>query len=210
MPFSIYQASVPVYSRQLKALSAILDKAAAYASQRKIDPAVLIQARLYPDMLPFARQVQIACSHAIRGSARLSGAEPMSLEDKASSFEDLKALIAKTLEFVKGVDAQKMEGMEYRDITFPAGDRKITLKGAAISCISRCRTSIFTSPPPTTSFVTTDWRSARTIIWARPSEPGLTGVAGNAQTYVRGASRPWGACRGSSASDPFRTVRRPA
>ena len=64
MTFSIYQASVPVYRRRLEALSAILDKASAYASQRKIDPAVLIQARLYPDMLPLARQVQIACSHA--------------------------------------------------------------------------------------------------------------------------------------------------
>jgi hypothetical protein len=130
MTFSLYQASVPVYSRRLEALSAILDKAAAYTSQRKIDPAVLIQARLYPDMLPLARQVQIACSHAIRGSARLSRAEPMSLEDKASSFEDLKALIAKTLEFVKGVDAQKMAGMEDRDITFPVGDDKMTLKGS--------------------------------------------------------------------------------
>ena len=130
MTFSIYQASVPVYVRQLGALSSILDKAAAYASQRKIDPGVLIQARLYPDMLPLARQVQIACGHAIRGSARLSGAEPMSLEDKASSFDDLKALIAKTLEFVRGVDAKKMDGMEDREITFPIGDNKMTLKGS--------------------------------------------------------------------------------
>ena len=129
MPFSIFEASVPVYTRRLEALSAILDKAAAYASQRKIDPAVLIQARLYPDMLPLARQVQISCSYALRGSARLSGAEPTSLEDKASSFDDLKALIAKTLEVLKGVDPKKMEGMEDREITFPAGDRKMTLRG---------------------------------------------------------------------------------
>jgi uncharacterized protein len=130
MPFSIYQASVPVYSRRLEALSTILDKAAGYTSQRKIDPAVLIQARLYPDMLPLARQVQIACGHAVRGSARLSGAEPTSLDEKAASFDDLKALISKTLALIKTVDAKKMEGMEDRDITFPAGDRKITLKGA--------------------------------------------------------------------------------
>ncbi len=129
MTFSIYQASVPVYIRRLEALSAILDKAAAYASQRKIDPAVLIQARLYPDMLPLARQVQIACSHALRAAARLSGAEPTSVEDKANSFDDLKALIAKTLEFLKGVDAKKMEGMQDREITYPVGDRKMTLKG---------------------------------------------------------------------------------
>jgi hypothetical protein len=130
MTFSIYQASVPVYIRRLEALSAILDKAAAYTSQRKIDPAVIIQARLFPDMLSLARQVQIACCHALRGSARLSGAEPMTLEDKASSFDDLKELIAKTLEFLKRVDAKKMEGMQDREITFPAGDRNMTLNGA--------------------------------------------------------------------------------
>ena len=128
MTFSIYQASVPVYTRRLEALSAILDKAAAYASQRKIDPAALIQARLYPDMLPLGRQVQIACSHAVRGAARLSGAEPASVEDKETSFDDLKARIAKTLAFLKDVDAKKMEGMEDREITYPVGDRKMTLK----------------------------------------------------------------------------------
>jgi uncharacterized protein len=130
MTLSIYQASVPVYIRRLEALSAILDKAAAYASQRKIDPAALIQARLYPDMLPLARQVQITCSHAVRGGARLSGAEPPSVEDKETSFDDLKGRIAKTLEFLKSVDAKKMDGMEDREITFPAGDHKVTLKGA--------------------------------------------------------------------------------
>ena len=130
MTLSIYQASVPVYVKRLEALSTILDKAAAYASQRKIDPAVLIQARLFPDMLPLSRQVQIACSHAIRGSARLSGAEPMSVDDKVSSFDDLKALISKTMEIVKAVDPKKMEGMEDRDITFPAGDQKRTLSGS--------------------------------------------------------------------------------
>ena len=130
MAFSIYQASVPVYTRQLKALSAILDKAAGYASQRQIEPAALLHARLYPDMLPLARQVQIACSHAMRGAARLSGAEPASVGDKENTFDDLKALIAKTLEFLKSVDAKKMEGMEDREITFPAGDKKMTLKGA--------------------------------------------------------------------------------
>jgi len=130
MTFSIYQASVPVYIRRLEALSAILDRAAAYASERKIDPAALIQARLYPDMFPLARQVQIACSHAVRGAARLSGAEPASVEDKEASFDDLKGRVAKTLAFLKSVDAKKMDGMEDREITYPAGDRKVTLKGA--------------------------------------------------------------------------------
>lgn len=130
MTFSIYDASVPVYTRRLKALAAILEKAAAYATQRKIEPATLIQARLYPDMLPLAVQVQISCSYALRGAARLTGAEPMNLDDKAASFDDLKVLIAKTLEFLKSVDARKMDGAQDRDITFPAGDRKQTMNGS--------------------------------------------------------------------------------
>jgi hypothetical protein len=72
-------------------------------------------------MLPLARQVQIACSHAMRGAARLSRAEPPSVEDKANSFDDLKALIAKTLEFLNGVDAKKMEGVSETEITSPLG-----------------------------------------------------------------------------------------
>jgi hypothetical protein len=82
MAFSIYQASVPVYTRQLTALSAILDKAASYAAQRKIDTTALVQARLFPDMLPLANQVQLACSHAMRGAARLSGMEPAKLVER--------------------------------------------------------------------------------------------------------------------------------
>ena len=129
MPYSVFEASIPVYIRRLEALSAILDKAAAYATERKIDPPALIQARLYPDMLPFARQVQISCSHALRGAARLSGLEPMNLEGKAESFDDLKALIAKTVDHLKGIDAAKMAGAEDRDITFPVGQKTRTMKG---------------------------------------------------------------------------------
>jgi hypothetical protein len=130
MAFSIYQASVPAYIRRLEALSAILDKAASHTSQGKIEPAALLHARLYPDMLPLARQVQIACSHAVRGATRLSGAEPASVEDKENSFDDLKTLITETLVFLKTVDPKKMEGMEDREITYPVGDKKMTVKGA--------------------------------------------------------------------------------
>ena len=130
MPFSIYDASVPVYQRRLEALSAILDKAAAYAAERKIEPSTLLQARLYPDMLPLVRQVQIACGHAIRGSARLSGAEPVTIEGNANSFDDLKVLIARTLEILGSTNAEKMEGSADRDIAFPVGDRTETLKGS--------------------------------------------------------------------------------
>ena len=92
MSFSIYDASVSVYRRRLQALSAILDKAEAYAADRKIDPSVLIGARLYPDMLPLAVQVRIACGHALRGIARLQGKEPVTIEGEAQQFrgpEDL-------------------------------------------------------------------------------------------------------------------------
>lgn len=130
MAFSIYQASVPVYSRQLSALSAILDKANGYAAQRKIDTTALVQTRLFPDMLPLARQVQFACNHAIRGAARISGMEPPKVEDSEQTLDDLKARIAKTLAFVQAVDPKKMEGMEDREVTFPAGDRTMTLMGA--------------------------------------------------------------------------------
>ena len=130
MTFSIYQACVPVYTRRLEALSAIFDKATAYAARSKIDPAVLIAARLYQDMLPLGRQVPIACSHAIRGATRLAGMEPINLESKADSFDDLKAVIAKTNELLGSIGPEKMEGAEDRDITFPVGDRKVTMKGA--------------------------------------------------------------------------------
>jgi hypothetical protein len=125
--FSIYQASIPVYVRQLKALSSILAKAATYAAQRKIEPAALINARLYPDMLPLARQVQSACNHARRGAARLSGAEPERVEDKENSFEELQALVEKTLAGLTQIDSAKVDAMAGRDITYPAGDRKVTM-----------------------------------------------------------------------------------
>src|SRR6476469_8529939 len=103
MAFSIYQASVPVYIRQLNSLSAILDKAAAHCAERKIDPAVLLRACLYPDMYPLLRQVQEACNYAMRGAARLSGQEPIRMEGKQTGFEELKALVEGTVAFVKGV-----------------------------------------------------------------------------------------------------------
>ena len=130
MPLSIFDASVPVYARRLEALSGVLDKAIAYAAERKIDHAVLLQARLFPDMLSLERQVRIACGHALRGTARLTGAEPASVTGDATSLEDLKGWIAETLEIINGIDAALMDGMDDREITFPVGDRTQTLKGS--------------------------------------------------------------------------------
>ncbi|MBU1175265.1 MAG: DUF1993 domain-containing protein [Alphaproteobacteria bacterium] len=130
MTFSIYDASIPVYRRRLEALSAILTKADAYAAERKIDPAVLIGSRLYPDMLPFSAQVRIACGHALRGAARLQGIEPAAIEGEANTFADLQAWIGKTLEILGDIDAGTLAGSEDRMITFPTGGRTETLSGA--------------------------------------------------------------------------------
>ncbi|MEO8009868.1 MAG: DUF1993 domain-containing protein, partial [Betaproteobacteria bacterium] len=96
MKISMYQASVPVFSRALNNLAAILEKAAAHAEARKIDPAVLINARLYPDMLPLLKQVQIASDGAKGGVARLAGGEPPKYEDNEASIAELVARLRKT------------------------------------------------------------------------------------------------------------------
>jgi hypothetical protein len=127
MGFSLHEASVPVYMRHLNALSAILEKAAAYADQRKIDPATLLQARLYADMLPLVFHIQAACNHARRGTARLSGAQPAKVDDNQTTFADLQAMIRGTVEALEQVDPNKMEGMADRDVTFPVGENQMTM-----------------------------------------------------------------------------------
>ena len=126
----LYQASVPIYVRQLNGLSAILRKAIGYCAERKIEPAALLHDRLYPDMLTLLRQVHIACNHAERGTSRLAGMEPPAREDKEASFEDLATRVANTIAYVRSIDPKKMEGMEDRNITFPVGQKQMTLKGA--------------------------------------------------------------------------------
>lgn len=123
MKISMYQASVPPMVRTLKNLSLILKKGAAHAKAKKIDPAVLVNARLAPDMFPLARQVQIACDMAKFGTARLAGIKPPRYPDKEASFEDLQARIDKTLKFVKKVKREKIDGTERREIVlkFPGG-----------------------------------------------------------------------------------------
>ena len=130
MSVSLHQGSVPIYTQRLNGLSEIIKKAISYCAEQKIDPAAILHARLYPDMFPFTRQVQIACSHAERGTSRLAGLEPPKREDKEASFEDLMKRIETTISYIKSVDPRKMEGMEDRDITFPIGSDKMTLKGA--------------------------------------------------------------------------------
>ncbi|MCZ7595955.1 MAG: DUF1993 domain-containing protein [Hyphomicrobium sp.] len=129
MALSMYQASVPAFQRTLKALDAILDKAAAWSAERKIDPAVLIGARLAPDMFPFARQVQIASDHAKGCAARLAGVAVPSYEDTEKTFPELKARIGKTLDFIGALEPDAIDGSEGRDISLKAGPRDLAFKG---------------------------------------------------------------------------------
>ena len=116
MTISMYQASAPRFANILGNLSAILDKAQAHCEARKIDPLVLTGYRLYPDMFPFSRQVQIACDTAKGAVARLAGAEIPRHEDTERSFAELKARIAKTLDFVQSVKAERVDGSEEKEI----------------------------------------------------------------------------------------------
>jgi hypothetical protein len=129
MAISMFQASVPAFIRTLTSLSAILDKAAQHATSRKIDPAALLGMRLFPDMLPLIKQVQLACDFAKGGTARLSGNEPPKFPDEEKTFDDLKARIAKTLDFVKSAKPAEIDGSEDRAIAIPIGGQTYNFKG---------------------------------------------------------------------------------
>jgi hypothetical protein len=124
MTISMYSASVPMIKTLLTALSAVLDKGAAFAEAKQIDPSVLITDRLAPDMLPLSKQVQIATDMARGGVARLSGQEMPSYTDDETTFDELKARIAKTLAFIDTVPASAIDGSETRTVTLKmrAGD----------------------------------------------------------------------------------------
>jgi len=129
MSLSMYQASVPVFIRGLDNLSAILHKAAAYAEARKIDPSVLINARLYPDMLPLSRQVQIATDNAKGAAGRLADVERPAYEDNETRFEELQARIAKTIVFLKSIKPEQIDGSEERTITLKVGPNDRVYQG---------------------------------------------------------------------------------
>jgi hypothetical protein len=121
MAFSMYSASTPVFQHMLRNLSHILDKGEASAQARKFDPSVLATFRLAPDMLPFTRQVLIACDAAKLAVARISGVEAPKFEDNETTFPELKARIQKTLEYLETVPAAKLDGTENKEITIPVG-----------------------------------------------------------------------------------------
>ena len=123
MTISMYQASVPIFAQFLTGLSAVLDKAAAFAEAKKVEPSVLLNTRLSPDMFPLVRQVRAATDHAISACGRLAGAELPTFSNTEATIPELKDRIAKTVDFLKGLKPGQIDGSEGKEIkiTFPSG-----------------------------------------------------------------------------------------
>ena len=129
MKISMYQASVPTFILMLNNLSAILEKAAAHAAAKKIDPAVLVNGRLYPDMYPLSRQVQIATDNAKGCAARLAGLEPPKYEDNEATFAELIARIRKTTDYLAGFKPEQIDGSEEKTVVLKFRDSSRTFTG---------------------------------------------------------------------------------
>jgi hypothetical protein len=124
MTISLYAASIPVFKQMLTALGAVLAKGEAHATAKNIQPDALLQARLFPDMFPLTRQVQIAVDFAKGAGARLAGIEPPKYDDSETTFADLQALLAKTLAFLDTIKPEQVDGNEEREIVLRPGTDK--------------------------------------------------------------------------------------
>jgi uncharacterized protein len=132
MSISMSSASLPILQSMLGNLSHFLDKALAFVDAKKIDPVALTQYRLAPDMLPFTRQITIACDAAKLGVARLAGVEAPRMADTETTLAELKARIAATLAFLASVPAAQLDGTEDKEVTFPVGrEATKTMQGEA-------------------------------------------------------------------------------
>jgi hypothetical protein len=129
MKLSMYQASVSAFTRQLNNLAAILEKGAAHVDAKKIDPKVLINSRLYPDMFPLVRQVQIATDTARAGAARLAAVEVPAQEDNETTFAELVARVRKTISYLETLKADQFEGSEDRTVTWQTRSSTKTMQG---------------------------------------------------------------------------------
>ena len=129
MTLSMYQASVPLFRTLLGALSGVLDKGAAFAEEKKFDPSVLATARLAPDMFPLTRQVQIATGHSAACIARLAGVDVPEWPNTETTFEEMKARIAKTIAYFDGFKPAQIDGSEEKEITLKMGASNVTLTG---------------------------------------------------------------------------------
>ncbi|MGB4859925.1 MAG: DUF1993 domain-containing protein [Dokdonella sp.] len=132
MSISLYAASVPVFTQMLGSLDSMLAKGSEHAESAKIDADAYLQARLFPDMFPLLRQVQIACDFARGVSARLAGVDVPSHQDSQSTFADLRELIAASLSFIGSFDADKFDDAAARDIVLrPGTPKERSFKGDA-------------------------------------------------------------------------------
>jgi hypothetical protein len=125
----MYQASVPTFVQILTALSGVLDKAQAFSAAKKCDPAVLLAARLAPNMFALTQQVQIACDFAKGATARLAGADVPSWPDHEKTFAELQQRIKKTTDFVQTFKPAQIDGSEERDVKLSVGGQPVTFKG---------------------------------------------------------------------------------
>jgi uncharacterized protein len=129
MTISMYQAAIPPMLRALNNLSAILEKGEASAIARKIDPSVLITSRLYPDMLPLVKQVQIASDIARRGAARLAGVEAPAMEDNETTFPELIGRLKTTIAYLETLTPAQIDGTESKAIVLPMGKETMNFEG---------------------------------------------------------------------------------
>ena len=125
---SFYDAVVPAYLQMLNSLTGLLTKAEAHCAAKKIDPGVLLGSRLFPDMLPLSKQIQLVSDFSAKGCARLTHTDVPSMPDTETTFAELKQRLAKTIDFVKSFKPEQFEGADTKDVTFPA-DKSITMKG---------------------------------------------------------------------------------
>lgn len=126
---AMYEASVPVFVQMLNAIGGLLDKAEKHCTEKKIDPNILVNGRLFPDMFHMARQVQLATDFAKGASARLAGVDVPPYEDHEKTFGELRARLKKTIEFLKSLKPEQFKGAETRDVAIKIGGKPVTFKG---------------------------------------------------------------------------------
>jgi hypothetical protein len=129
MSLSMYSSSIPVFLHYLKNLSVLLKKGAEYAAEKKVDEKVLTGSRLYPDMFPLTRQVQIACDVAKGCGARLAGVDVPKYEDSEVTFSELQARVDKTVSFLNTLSASQIDGSEQKQIKLQSGPRELEVVG---------------------------------------------------------------------------------
>ncbi len=187
---SLYDISIPALIRGLTNMSAILDKAAAHAAAKKFDSVALAQSRLFPDMHPLSRQVQIACDTAKGAAGRLAGIEVPKHEDTETTLAELKARIAKTVDFLKTVTAAQMKDAETRDYRNQVSERRLEVHRPRLPDRFRAAEFLFSRRAwSTPCCARAASKSARAIFWA-PSSSSLSDPARRLRPAGRPAVRP--------------------